>query len=147
MTLSDPVCTRSVAWKCSKWLPVSERTTQRSSTQVATCGKSSLTGVPHRPAGANLNCGGRRVFPLYCLPPSAASLGFGSNDSRCETPPVMNRKMTRLALPAKWGVLGARGSASRGGTAPSARSSETIPGSSSEPPISDPTNWRRVGRG
>jgi hypothetical protein len=31
------------------------------------------------------------VRPLCFLPASAANLGLGSNDSRCETPPVMNR--------------------------------------------------------
>ena len=25
--------------------------------------------------------------------------GFGSNDSRCDTPPVMKRKITRFAVP------------------------------------------------
>ena len=77
---------------CPPWLPVSERMTQRSSAQVLMCGNSSLTGKPHLPAGVNLNCGARSVLPLvYFFPASAASLGLGSNVSRCETPPVMKR--------------------------------------------------------
>ena len=41
----------------------------------------------------------RHVFEPFF--PSAAALvsaGFGSNESTCDTPPVMNRKMTRFAL-------------------------------------------------
>ncbi len=38
-------------------------------------------------------------------------VGLGSNESTCDTPPLMNRKITDFALPGKCGARGATGSA------------------------------------
>ena len=48
---------------------------------------------------------------VTCLPWSAVSFGFGSNESTCDTPPLMNRKMTDFAFAGKCGGFGASGSA------------------------------------
>src|SRR6185437_5546920 len=90
--------------------------TQRSSTQRATCGNSSLTSIPLLPYLANLNGEGSslppplpRLVPSFVSPLYFASAGLGSNVSTCEGPPFINRKMTRLARGVKWGALGASG--------------------------------------
>src|SRR5207247_3755324 len=40
-------------------------------------------------------------------PSCLVSIGFGSNVSTCEIPPLRNRKITFFALAGKWGGLGA----------------------------------------
>src|SRR6266436_1977006 len=87
--------------------------------QVATFGKSSLTGSPHLPDLLNfhglasvlptlLNCVGS-TFAGNGLPWYFSRSGFGSKVSTCDGPPSMNRKMTLVALAANWGFLGVKG--------------------------------------
>src|SRR5262245_20431981 len=68
----------------------------------------------------------------------------------CDTPPVLNRKMTRFAFGAKCGAFGASGSSSgeRRGLSPpsSANNSDTIAGNTSDPPTIERRTARRVGR-
>src|SRR5262249_12026873 len=76
------------------------------------------------------------------LPSAAKSFGLGSNVSTCDTPPVLNRKMTRFAFGAKCGCRGARGPPGRRGS-PAASNSDRMPGSSSEPPTRERSTARR----
>ena len=105
------------------WSEVIDRMTHRSSTTDRTQGKRSLTSVPHSPPGLNANWGLFRyivkspglpwklsTWIVLPAPPSATSLGLGSNESTWETPPVMYRKMTRFARAGKCPGFGARGS-------------------------------------
>src|SRR5580658_10269098 len=96
-----------------------ERMTQRSSTQVARWGKSSLTAVPHWPYCLK-DHGDCKRFPVLVRsslgfsngsgwPLSLASRGFGSKVSTCEGPPDMNKKMMRLALAGNCGGLTSKG--------------------------------------
>src|SRR5580765_9075044 len=89
-----------------------ERMTANSSAQVAMCGNRLLTGIPDCPCCENFQVlPSHRRLPLAVgffdsvkgLLSSSVSLGLGSNESTCETPPSMNRKMTFLALGAKCG--------------------------------------------
>ena len=57
-------------------------------------------------------------------------LGLGSNESTCETPPLMKRKITDLAFAGKCGCFGATGLAESAASA--ARSSLSNPGISIE---------------
>ncbi len=84
-----------------------ERIRQMSSIRSRRCGNRSLTSVPHLPPGWNSHAGLQRAAAARCdsppptpsvLPSAANSFGLGSNVSMCDTPPVVNRKMTRLAL-------------------------------------------------
>ena len=90
-----------------------------SSAIPAKCGKSSLTSIPHLPARLNSQ-GEPSRFPVAVrsslgfangsgLPFSARRRGFGSKVSTWLGPPLMNKKMTRLARAGKCGALGASG--------------------------------------
>src|SRR4051812_1601842 len=94
-----PVCRKKLACVCSLKLLVIERTTARSSAQVATWGNKSLTHMPLRPYWRNFH-GQPSVLPLllYCVgsifilngwPCSFVSSGLGSNVSTCDGPPSM----------------------------------------------------------
>src|SRR5438876_12146585 len=72
------------------------------------------------------------------------SFGLGSNVSTCETPPLMCKKITRLALGGKCGGLGASGFASLETGPSAARRSDKIAGKTSEAPRSDRRLSRRV---
>jgi hypothetical protein len=63
----------------------------------------------------------------------------------CDTPPVMNRKMTFLALPGKWGALGASGLPSADPRASSASVPWRMPGSRIDPAANDRITCRRDG--
>ena len=116
---SLPVCTFNTAPPCAGLVPCMDCTRQRSSIFWARWGKSSLTQLPlspycwkdqgdfsRLPVGANWT---RGLAMGQGLPWSRVSSGLGSNVSRCEGPPFINRKMTRLARAAKCGCRGARG--------------------------------------
>src|SRR5689334_24140391 len=115
---NDPVWIASVAWKCSLLSVDIDRIRQTSSIRSRRCGNRSLTIVPHLPPGLNSHIGRTRGVlesdsppPTPSVLPSAAnSFGLGSNVSMCDTPPVENRRMTRLAFAAKCGFFGASGS-------------------------------------
>src|SRR6266568_2636586 len=90
-----------------------------SSTQVATCGNSSLTSAPDCPYFLNAK-GEPRTLSLMLKtvvgglngrdwPLSFCKRGLGSKVSIWDGPPSMNRKMTDFALGEKWGVRGASG--------------------------------------
>jgi hypothetical protein len=97
------------------WLgfePWTARRTQRSSTHPRRCGRSSLTSIPLSPHFWNSNGDGRRppvtrsvrrATPSGRWPAFFAIAGLGSSMSRCDGPPAIRRKITRLALGAKWG--------------------------------------------
>ena len=110
------------------WSDFIERIRHRSSTHSAMCGNRSLTSraalavrreLPLRPLEEHLE------VPLAALElvdrdrscrASANSFGLGSNESTCDTPPLMYRKMTRFAFGGKCGGLrreriGGRGAA------------------------------------
>ncbi len=83
-----------------------ERITQMSSMQPPTCGKISLTSIPLCPYFLNVNgdfISAPVLRSVATSPPGSgwpwylSSIGFGSKLSTCESPPFMNRKMTRLA--------------------------------------------------
>ena len=83
-----------------------ERITQMSSAHAPTCGKSSLTSRPLWPyfVNANGDCMSEPVLrSVATVPPGSgcpwyfASIGFGSKLSTCDSPPFMNRKITRVA--------------------------------------------------
>src|SRR5678815_610271 len=78
-----------------------------SSTHSPILGKRSLTSVPLFPRGLKFQKAGRYLLLPFSY--SSFSLGLGSKESTCETPPVMNRKITRLALAGKCGVFGESG--------------------------------------
>src|SRR5260370_35267420 len=90
-----------------------------SSTQVATCGNSSLTSAPHWPCFRKSNGEGRTLSLILKTvvgglkgrdwPLSFCSRGLGSKVSICDGPPSINRKITDFAFGAKCGVLGASG--------------------------------------
>src|SRR5438445_12853333 len=103
-----PEWMKKLALVCSEKFDTIERITARSSTQVATCGKRSLTGMPLAPYCRNfqgdcstaptlLNCVGGTFILMGC-PCSFARRGLGSKESSCEGPPSMNRKITLRAL-------------------------------------------------
>src|SRR5262245_21934 len=115
-----PVLILRSAGPCETWSPpFIERITQISSMTPPISGKSSLTSIPlwpylenfhaeasSLPVGANSNFGlaiGRG------LPFISASFGLGSNESTCDTPPCMKRKITRLARGEKCDCFGASG--------------------------------------
>ena len=90
---------RKLPWACSLTLLVMERITASSSATVAMCGNIELTASPLSPCRAKrkgdaitlpllLNCV-RSTLTGIDLPCSSFSLGFGSNESTCETPPDM----------------------------------------------------------
>src|SRR4051812_1370475 len=96
-----------------------ERTTQISSMQPATCGKSSLTSTPDCPYFLNSH-GERNRLPVLVrsseglangrgLPLSVMRRGFGSNVSTWDGPPNKKRKMTRFAFAGNRGAWTARG--------------------------------------
>src|SRR6185436_6031181 len=95
------------------------RITQRSSTDWARLGKSSLTSIPLWPYFLNLKLEGNATLPFVlppfwnsdgrALPDRRSSAGFGSNVSTCEGPPLAKMWITRFALPGKWPFLGASG--------------------------------------
>src|ERR1700730_12511081 len=96
-----------------------ERITHRSSTQVATFGKRSLTAIPDRPCCLNLK-GDFKRLPVFVrtslgvsngggLPLSRSSNGFGSKRSTCEGPHDMKRKMMRLTFAGYCGGLTSSG--------------------------------------
>ena len=78
---------------------VIERMTVSSSATLPTWGKSALTGMPLSPQGVNSQGLGqmspswlnivRSVRNGIGRPASAASLGLGSNESTCDSPPDM----------------------------------------------------------
>src|SRR5699024_4968004 len=78
----------------------------------------SLTSMPLRPYFLNEK-GEPISAPAFLRPVLTESggrspwcferAGLGSNVSTCDGPPFMNRKMTLLALGAKWGGFGASG--------------------------------------
>src|SRR5260370_30230536 len=87
-----------------------------SSTQVATCGNSSLTSAPDCPYFLNAK-GEPRILSLMLKtvvgglngrdwPLSLSSRGLGSKVSIWDGPPSMNRKITDLAFGAKCGASG-----------------------------------------
>src|SRR5262245_12724488 len=95
--------------------------------QEATCGNSSLTSIPLCPCFLNFHGEASRL-PVAAnsnlglaigsgLPSISVSLGFGSKVSTCETPPCMNRKITRLARGAKCGVVACASSPSKAANA------------------------------
>src|SRR5262245_12119823 len=107
--------------------------------------------MPLFPRGANFQPGFLRNSFSYpgrlrvsgwskatCLPWSAISRGLGSNESTCDTPPLMNRRITDFALAGKCGFFGARGS-----LLSAASSSLSSPDIRSEPATEDCTNSRR----
>src|SRR5579871_1849603 len=61
----------------------------------------------------------------------------------CDTPPLENRKITRLALAGKWGRFGVSGSSLRGVPSSAASNCERIPGKSSEVPARERSTARR----
>ena len=84
---------------CSEKADVIERITASSSTCLAMCGNSSLTGVPLWPWGENfhglpsvlpllLNCVGS-IFMANGLPFCSVNSGLGSHVSTCDGPPSM----------------------------------------------------------
>src|ERR1700734_1168764 len=92
-----------------------ERTTHRSSTQVARWGKSSLTAIPACPYCLKVH-GDCNKFPVLVrsslgfskgngLPLSFARRGLGSKVSTCDGPPDMKRKIILLALAGYCGGL------------------------------------------
>src|SRR6185436_10817913 len=95
------------------------RMTQRSSTDCARFGKSSLTSMPLWPYFLNLKVEGNATLPFVlppfwnsegsALPDWRSSAGLGSNVSTCEGPPLAKIWMTRFARPGKWPFLGDRG--------------------------------------
>src|SRR5258706_13768590 len=111
-----------------------------SSTQVATWGNSSLTSAPDCPYLRNANGDGRTLSLILKTvvgglngrdcPLSFARRGFGSKVSIWDGPPSMNRKITDLALAAKWGDLGDRGLTP---AAPAARLAASSPARASPP--------------
>src|ERR1700722_7394135 len=100
-----------------------ERITAMSSTCSATCGNRSDTSIPDWPYFLNVrlqpstpdcsnfeNCS--CTLPKLagtCWPFSWFSAGFGSNVSRCDGPPCMNRKITLFAVAGKCGFFAACG--------------------------------------
>jgi hypothetical protein len=87
-----------------------ERTTAMSSTCWPIPGKSSLTSIPDRPMGVNLN-GEPMATPLspIVLPSIRTSSGFGSQVSMCDGAPWAKMWMTALAVAGRGGGRGARG--------------------------------------
>src|ERR1051326_1716719 len=92
-----------------------------SSTCLASSGKTSETSVPDWPYLRNArfdastvdcsnlencNCTLPKLFGT-CWPFNLASVGLGSNVSRCEGPPCMNRKMMFFAVGGKCGFFAA----------------------------------------
>src|SRR4051812_29370689 len=90
-----------------------ERIRQTSSMHWRTLGNRSDTIVPQAPPGLKSHMGRKygRAPGLLAdgLPASATRRGLGSNVSRCDTPPDMYMKITRLAFPEKCGARGASG--------------------------------------
>ena len=89
-----------------------DRITQISSITEPIFGTSSLTSTPLRPYFWNLKLDGssppvcrsvRRSTSLGLCPAYLRSPGLGSNMSRCEGPPGMNRLITRLAFTGSFG--------------------------------------------
>ena len=125
--LSLPVCNLSTAPPCAGFVPCTDCTRHRSSTQPATCGNSSLTHAPLSPCCWNFH-GERNRFPVLAnctrglangqgRPSSRVSSGLGSKVSRCEGPPFMNRKITRFARAAKCGAGASPAAEARAGAA------------------------------
>src|SRR5687768_1843886 len=152
VTVNDPVWMPSVASKWLPWSPFIERITHRSSAHSAMFGNRSLISVPLLPCGLNVQFGGlTNCLSLSGFPASAISLGLGSNESTCDTPPLMYRKMTRLALGTNCAGRGASGSAtppveSVDATASAIDISDRIAGRMIDPPISDRSIVRRDGQ-
>ena len=99
-----------------------ERITARSSAHSAVCGSQSLTHRPLCPCCRHARLLGRigeSNSPIAVmtrpklggigLPASSSSAGFGSNVSRCEGPPSMNKKITLFAFGATCGLRGRSG--------------------------------------
>src|SRR5258706_473063 len=114
---NEPVCIASVAWKCSLSSDFIELISAMSPIRSRMWGSRSLTIVPVLPAGLK-----------------------GQTVSRCDVPPVVNRKMTCLALAGKCEAFGLSGSARFS----SARIFESRPGSRIDPPTRERMAWRRV---
>src|SRR5437660_1191681 len=106
-----------------------ERTTAISSMCDATLGNRSDTSMPDWPYLRNArrqpstvwrsnfeNCSCTEPkLAGTCWPSRRCSAGFGSKVSRCEGPPCMNRKITRLAVAGKWVLLSATAAAASAG--------------------------------
>src|SRR5262249_37451024 len=136
------------------WLMLSatiERMTHRSSTHEATCGKSSLTSVPHWPCLLNFH-GDLRRLPVLVrtsfgiskgsgLPLSWSRRGLGSKVSTCDGPPDMKRKMMRLA---RAGYCGGRTASGLGVAAAASSASKPARATMPKPLAKWPRAWRRV---
>src|SRR5215213_4686281 len=102
-----------------------DRITARSSAQVEMWGSQSEIHMPLLPCCCQVRFEASRgelyspiavitlpkLSGIFC-PASSLSLGFGSNESMCEGPPSMKRKITLFALGEKCGFFGASGLAS-----------------------------------
>ena len=147
VNVNEPVCSCSMASPWSTPSPTMDRITHRSSTHFATLGKRLLTGIPLWPCRLKSNGDLMRLPRVFekahssligiGLPSSRSRRGLGSNESICETPPCMNRKLTRLARAGKCGFGGTSGSGRSFWTAALARvCSDTNPLRPSVPKLS-----------
>jgi hypothetical protein len=117
-------------------------------------GKTSLTGRPLFPMGANLNGEANPVPPISLgsdLSSNFCSSGLGSHVSMWDGAPDAKMWMIRLALGVKCGCRGARGEWGSNPAAASGADSKPIPTRLVRPRAPNPRpmrlrNWRRVKR-
>ena len=146
---SDPVFMNTVATSWAGMSVYIERTTAMSSTCWPIPGKSSLTSVPDRPMGVNLN-GEPMATPLspIVLPSIFTSSGFGSQVSMCEGAPWAKMWMTDFAVAWRGGGRGARGLAAAeaplAASGPQRRSAGSSIVASPRAPRPIPTRFRNL---